>query len=379
MTRIIEFLISLAIVAVLFIVVGFLLPSQRHVEHSVETNRNMSIVFDTISSFNRFTHWNVLPLRDPNMDIRISDPASGVGARLDYTSEEDGLGQGSWEITDVVPGKSVSFAITDEERGENKRTTYTLTPTGRNNRNVRITQSYDVDYGMNLLGRYSGMYVSSGVGEAMKMSLQRLTNMLAAVPNYDYNEFEVEPTLVDRPAVNLLVVTAAVERNNDVVQRTMKNNMQWIERVMKENNLVADGPLRIITNEFGAENYSFDVAQPVRKADGAAGSEEGAGESGNGEEAESAVAETEAPQAPAGKIEVKLDGPVEHVFVEAHREAMVPFTGHMATLPRVRDTLRAWVLTQGHETTGRPYEEWMKGIDDSFTEEGEFRAYWSLR
>lgn len=375
MTRFIEFLISLAIVAVLFVVVGFLLPSKRHVEHSVETNRRLPIVFDTISSFNRFAHWNVLPLRDPNMNIRISDPASGVGARLDYTSQEKGLGQGSWEIVDVVPNKSVSFVIEDEERGHNKRTTYTLTPTGRNNRNVKITQTYDVDYGMNLLGRYSGLYVTSGVGEAMKMSLQRLTNMLAAVPNYDYTEFEVAPQFVDRPAANLLVVSAAVERNNDVVMRTMKNNKQWIDKVMEANGLVADGPLRIITNEFGTETYSFDVAQPVRpKADAAPATEtEGEG----GEEAQTEVAA--AAVAPAGKLEVDLEGPVEHVFVEAQREAVVPFHGHMATLPRVRDTLRAWVLTQGYETTGRPYEEWVKGIDDSFTEEGEFRAYWALR
>lgn len=374
MTRFIEFLISLAIVAVLFVVVGFLLPSKRHVEHSVETNRRLPIVFDTISSFNRFTHWNVLPLRDPNMDIRVSDPASGVGARLDYTSDEDGLGQGSWEIVDVVPNKSVSFVIEDEERGNNKRTTYTLTPTGRNNRNVRITQTYDVDYGMNLLGRYSGLYVSSGVGEAMKMSLQRLSNMLAAVPNYDYTEFEVAPEFVDRPAVNLLVVSAAVERNNDVVMRTMNNNKQWIDKVMEANDLVADGPLRIITNEFGSETYSFDVAQPVRpKADDTAPSDT---EGAEGEEAQTEVAAT---PAPAGKLEIELEGPVEHTFVEAQREAVVPFNGHMATLPRVRDTLRAWVLTQGYETTGRPYEEWTKGIDDSFTEEGEFRAYWALR
>ena len=374
MTRFIEFLISLAIVAVLFVVVGFLLPSKRHVEHSVETNRRLPIVFDTISSFNRFTHWNVLPLRDPNMDIRVSDPASGVGARLDYTSDEDGLGQGSWEIVDVVPNKSVSFVIEDEERGHNKRTTYTLTPTGRNNRNVKITQTYDVDYGMNLLGRYSGLYVTSGVGEAMKMSLQRLSNMLAAVPNYDYTEFEVAPEFVDRPAVNLLVVSAAVERNNDVVMRTMKNNKQWIDKVMEANDLVADGPLRIITNEFGSETYSFDVAQPVRpKADAAPATET------EGEDGEEAQAEVAATPAPVGKLEVELEGPVEHVFVEAQREAMVPFDGHMATLPRVRDTLRAWVLTQGYETTGRPYEEWVKGIDDSFTEEGEFRAYWALR
>src|SRR5690606_40442344 len=101
------------------------------------------------------------------------------------------------------------------------------------------------------------------------MGLGRLSNMLAAVPNIDYTELSKDdpsraPTVVERPAANLLLVSAAVERNNDVVQRTMKNNMQWIEKVMKANNLVAAGPVRVITNEFGSETYAFDVAMPVR-------------------------------------------------------------------------------------------------------------------
>ena len=54
MTRLLEILISLAIVAVLFIVVGFLLPSSRHLENSVETNRKMTIVYDTLNSVRRF-------------------------------------------------------------------------------------------------------------------------------------------------------------------------------------------------------------------------------------------------------------------------------------------------------------------------------------
>ena len=44
MTRLIEILISLAIVAVLFLVVGIVLPSSRHLSHSVETNRTLVIV-----------------------------------------------------------------------------------------------------------------------------------------------------------------------------------------------------------------------------------------------------------------------------------------------------------------------------------------------
>ena len=46
MTGLYEFLISLAIVAVLFVTVGVFLPSERSVSQSVETNRPQTIVFD---------------------------------------------------------------------------------------------------------------------------------------------------------------------------------------------------------------------------------------------------------------------------------------------------------------------------------------------
>jgi hypothetical protein len=385
MTRLIEFLISLAIVAVLFVTVGLLLPSSRHLEHSVETNRKMTIVYDTLNSLRRFPDWNPLVLRDPAMELKLSGPDEGVGARLDYSSEEEGLSEGSWEIVANEPNRSVTYALTAPQRGKNKRTKFILKPTGRNNRNVEITQTYDVDYGWNLLGRYAGMYVSSNVGEDMKHGLARLSNMLAAVPNYDYSELSkndssLAPRMTQRPAENLLVVTAAVDRNNEVVQRTMLNNMQWIKKVMAANNLEPAGPVRIITNEFGAESYSFDVAQSVRKK--SAGSADAAAEDSTtaeeGEaEAEADVAATAA--APAGKLDIKLEGPVTAVYTEPAQVAMVPFKGHMANLPKVRDALRGWALTRGYETIERPYETWNAGIEAGFSEDGEYNVYWAVK
>ena len=389
MTRLIEILISLAIVLALFLIVGFLLPSSRHFQTSVETNRKMTIVYDTLNSLRRFDEWNALVARDPRMDIKLVGPAEGVGARLEYSSDERGIGDGAWEITDTQKNRSVTYSITNELRGKNKRTSFILEPTGRNDRNVKITQIYDVDYGMNLLGRYAGMYVSSNMGQDMKLSLSRLSNMLAAVPNYDYAELSKDdpsraPSLSERPAQNLLVVGAAVERNNDVVERTMKNNMQWIEKVMKANGLVADGPVQIITNEFGAETYSFEVAQPVRKAGGASDesgeeSDEDVAAEGEDEAADEAATEVAAEAAPAGKLDIELQGPVEHVYREASKVATVPFKGHMANLSNVRDALRGWAMTRGYQTIERPYEAWNAGIDDSFTEEGEFVVYWAIK
>lgn len=358
MSRLIELLISLAIVAVLFVSVGVLLPSSRHLSHTVETNRKLTIVYDTLNSLRRFPDWNVLVMKDPAMQVKLSGPEAGVGARMDYSSKEKGLRDGSWEIIESVRGEKIVYAVDDIEPGNNKGTAFVLRKTGTGGRNIAITQTYDVDYGWNLIGRYAGLYVSSNVGEDMKRGLARLTNMLATVPNYDYAELSMKdpsmaPKLADRPAENLLVVTAAVPRDNEKVKAQMKGNMEWIKKVMDANGLEAAGPVRIITNEFGAETYSFDVAQPVRKA-GATG-------------------------AATALTDIKLEGPVTIAFNEPAKLATAPFKGHMATLPRMRDAVRAWALTRGYETVGRPYEVWNGGIDAGFTEEGQYDVFWSVK
>lgn len=102
MTRIIEFLIALGIVAGLFVVVGLVLPSERQMSESVETNRRMTIVYDTVNSFRRFKDWNPLVLRDPKIQLKLAGPEEGKGARVEYSSTEGYIGQGSWEITNSV-------------------------------------------------------------------------------------------------------------------------------------------------------------------------------------------------------------------------------------------------------------------------------------
>ena len=132
----------------------------------------------------------------------------------------------------------------------------------------------------------------------------------------------------------------------------MQNNLQWIRKVMDANGLESAGPVRVITTEFGADAYSFDVAIPVR-AKGATD-----------------VAATISP---------KLEGPVQVAHNDAMRAVSATFKGHMASLAQKRDALRAWALTHGYETTGRPFETWNTGVEQGFTEDGEFTLYWTLK
>src|SRR5690606_4741069 len=218
MTRLLELLISMAIVAVLFLLVGLLLPSSRYLTESVETNRRMAIVFDTINSFKRFGDWH--PFALGQVRLNRSGPDEGVGARIDYDSEVSGVGKGSWEIVESEQDSKVVYRIEDDKRGSNKSTSFTLKPTGRGGRNIEITQDYSVEYGWDLLGRYAGLYVSRNVGDTMKLGLSRLTNMLASVPNFDYRvdgATLANLEVAELPGENLLVVNAgAIERNNEV-------------------------------------------------------------------------------------------------------------------------------------------------------------------
>ncbi|MFZ5635253.1 MAG: polyketide cyclase [Pseudomonadota bacterium] len=360
MTRLLEILISLAIVAALFLIVGLVLPSSRYLVERVETNRKLTIVYDTLNNFSRFKDWNAIPLRDPKMETRISGPESGVGAEFHYSSNKSEVGSGTWKIVESVPNELVAIQIDNDRQGKDKRTEFKLKSTGKNNRNVEIMQTYKVNYGWNLVGRYAGLYVRSHVGDDMKFGLAKLTNMLASIPNIDHTVYGEKLTglsVTQVPAEHLLFVPAGTLEFDDVViEKSMRANMEWITRTMAANGLVAAGPMRIVTSEQGRETYTFDVAQPVRRATDAEGA-----------------------AATAELTGLSLQGPVKYQLTPARRAVSAKFIGYIRELENVRNALRAWSAPRGYEITDRPYEVYDSGIDGAFKEDGQFTAYWAIK
>lgn len=363
MTRLLEFLIALGLVLALFLIVGLVLPSKRHLEESVETNRRMTIVYDTVNNVRRLKDWNrMLPGNPAELTYSGGGATNaGVGARVDFASDSNPQWKkGSWEIVESTPPPEfggpakVTYAIVDGRSGSDKKTSFALTPSGKNNRNVRITQSYDVKYGFNLLGRYMGMYLGSHVGDSMKAGLGRLTTLLSTIPNADYRapgDKLTPPTIVDLPAEDVLFVNAGnIERSVGAISTSIKANQEWIRRVMASNGLEAAGPVRIVTTDFGATRYAFDVAQPVRKT--------GA----------------------TGPLTVSTAGtPVKYERLEPRKAVFASYTGNMVDLDGKRNAMRAWAMTNGYEVTDRPYDAWKGGVDKAFGDEGEFDIYWAIK
>ncbi|MBS0213117.1 MAG: polyketide cyclase [Proteobacteria bacterium] len=361
MIRYVEFLIAVAIVAVIFVLVGALLPSHRYVTQSVDTSRPLPVVFDLMSGFGRYKDWSPAHLGDARATFNLSGPDMGVGAQVDYASTKGLVGSGTWRITAIDPGKKIDIAVNNSDYGDNKRVVFTFERIGLQKQVVRITQEYYVDYGWNLFGRYAGLYVSRSVGDPMKASLNSLGNLINSIPKFDYTNLAVPPKIVKTPAENLLVAPTKAKRDNAELQSAMSTQEKWLQQVMDKNGLEAAGPLRVITDDFGADVYAFELAVPVRKK----GSKDAA-------------------DAPPPQLDVKIDNstgnnPVKYVQQPAGTAVTTTYSGHMAQLSVIREQIRAWSVVHSVSLSDHPYEIYNKGIATSFSPDGDFISYWPIK
>lgn len=349
MNRIYEFLISLVVVVVLFAVVACFLPSERYVVDKIETNRPISTVYDVLNGFTRFKDWNTLDL-DSTLKTETSDPATGVGATMSYKSLNRSTGEGTWELVETVPEESIKYKIRDSSQGFNKTMTFTLNRTGPTKKNTEIIQEYQVDYGWNLFGRYAGLYVERNVGDQMKAGLKRLSTFLATIPKLSYADREQPILFVELPAANVLVATVISKRDNNEIATAMVNKMAWINKVIAANGLTASGPMRIVTNEFTADSYSFDVVQPISKG-----------------------SETE------GDWEIKTEGEIVFEKIPARKAVTTDYTGYATGLEHERQVIRAWAMVNGASTDDRAYEEYLVPIQQMMTEDAKYKVYWPVK
>jgi hypothetical protein len=102
-----KILIGLFGLIVLLVAIGFLLPRQVHVERAVVIDRPASLVFATVNSFQRFNEWSPWHELDPNMNVTMEGPRSGVGAKYSWTGN-DKVGTGVQTISESIENQSVT-------------------------------------------------------------------------------------------------------------------------------------------------------------------------------------------------------------------------------------------------------------------------------
>ena len=169
--RIVKWIVGVvALLVVALVAIGMLLPRQVEVERSLELSAPADAVFPHINSLEAMSAWSPWMDRDPDMVVKYSGPASGKGAKMEWTSEQSDVGNGKQEITESVPNKSVLTALDFGDMGTAKAALI-LDPVGEA---TKVTWTLDADMGAGPIGRWMGLMMDDWVGADYEKGLGNL-------------------------------------------------------------------------------------------------------------------------------------------------------------------------------------------------------------
>ncbi|TAN07400.1 MAG: polyketide cyclase [Rhodanobacteraceae bacterium] len=265
MTRVLEFVVALIIVFILAVIVGLFLPSHAHIQRSIEISHNPEHIYDVLNNFKRFPDGagGGLEALDPGVKFSLSGPAYGPGATISWKGNK-AIGNGTLVnksgSIDLENKSTVTWDLTNDWHGKNKVFQLTVEPK-QGQRVSTVTWSYDVDYGWNLVARYSQLWIHGDPSTVIQYGLGSLQNMLAGIPNIDYNK--VNPGLYRTDATPVLFVSTSAQRTVDDIDSAEAAAMKEIQAAMGKLGVKAAGPTTIIRTDWGDTTFKFDLAVPI--------------------------------------------------------------------------------------------------------------------
>ena len=367
MTRVIEVIVAVLMVAVLGLVVALLLPDEGSTSRSIEVSHDLRHVYDILNNYRRFPDYGVLRAYDPNTTFDLSGPAYGPGATISWQSRNPKVLDGSLDIVSAQPAAgdvstqgsaTIVWKLNHQGGflsgwyGHDQRIEIDLERAGRSQKLVRITMRYKVNYGWNLIDRLSQLYIHGEPAAFIQYTLNNLQNTLASIPNIIYDG--VKPQIVATSPQPILFVSTKAKRTLDDVDAATSKAMTEIDAAMKKLGVTATGQRITFTTDYGDENYRFDVAVPISSSMlTVAGQNDDLTQPGTAAAAANAdqgggTVAASAPGTWLAKGALEIEGPVQARMAFGGRALMAIWNGSPAGVPLTRLQLKAYALTHGY-------------------------------
>lgn len=168
-------LVALLVLIAAVIGIGMVLPDHAHVERSIVIEAPPEKVFEVLNGFDRFNAWSPWAELNPDAEYTREGPATGVGARQSWRSDDPNVGAGSQEIIESTPNGLIRMKLVFEGFGSDNLASYTLTPEGEG---TRVVWAYDSNFKGNLLNRYFGLMLDGMLGPDYERGLTKLKALI---------------------------------------------------------------------------------------------------------------------------------------------------------------------------------------------------------
>jgi uncharacterized protein YndB with AHSA1/START domain len=159
----------LAILVVVFVGGGYLLPDEVTVQRQVVINAPPEKVFSLVEGYKRFNEWSPWAELDPKTQYTFEGPDTGIGATMRWASNDPNVGAGSQTITEHVPNSHVGAYLDFGAMGKSQ-SSWDLKPEGAG---TSATWSFRMKL-EGLMDRWFGLLMDRFIGPDYEKGLGRL-------------------------------------------------------------------------------------------------------------------------------------------------------------------------------------------------------------
>lgn len=163
----------LGLAIIVLVAIAYILPGEVRVERETVIQAAPADVFKLVNSFENFNKWSPWYERDPDGDYQIEGPATGVGAKMSWASENSDVGSGSQEIIESVPDKLVRTKLDLGDMGS-ANASFEIEPSGQE---TKIVWGFDTELGLNPVERYFGLMFDRLIGPDYEHGLAKLKTL----------------------------------------------------------------------------------------------------------------------------------------------------------------------------------------------------------
>ena len=157
----------------IFLIVALFLPTKIRVQRLISIRATPERIFEELNTVKNWEKWSPWHKLDPQMKLTYEGPASGVGAKYVWESQQKSVGSGSLTITESVPNEKVYTAMDFRDQGQ-ATGAFLL---NKDDQNTTVVWSMETDLGKNPVARYFGFFIKKMIGPQFEQGLQKLKDL----------------------------------------------------------------------------------------------------------------------------------------------------------------------------------------------------------
>lgn len=252
-------LAALVVLALAFVLGGFLLPNRVELERQVEIGRPAATVFAVVDNLARFNEWSPWFDLDPDATYRFEGPSSGPGAILHWSGDGT-VGKGTLRIVDSEAPVRVATQVSFEGFGEPAQAVFTIDPLSP--ASSRVTWSFSTGLS-GPLARWFGLLMPGYIGQDYEKGLSRLKTLVEALPAEDFADLQVAVEEID-PVTVIAIAGSAPAGDMAAVSSALGERYGRLLGFASAHGLEIAGHPLTLTESPDGDVWHFEAALPVR-------------------------------------------------------------------------------------------------------------------